>query len=324
MKDTGLNSGLVQKFDTSDKRSLHTFYGFRKMFWDYLNKLNVPFADHCCTDASDSTSPVRFNATTSSLERFNGTDWVAADDSVTAIQTGLTALASGGQTGATALTPGYNEVTVVATAGDSVKLPTAATGTTVIVKNDGVASMNIFPFLADTINDGSANAAVSLAPGATATFVAVDTTNWEGSNQVLSTNTISEQTVASGVTVDGALIKDGGISANSMFAGFFPTTATQALSGAGAVNITAYLTKFTSTGAAQALTLAAGSQIGQRKKVSHVVDGGSGVMTATYVGGTTITFTTVGEFADLLWTGAAWAVLELGNSATPGTPPALA
>jgi len=83
-------------------------------------------------------------------------------------------------------------------------------------------------------------------------------------------------------------------------------------------------TSFTSTGAAQALTLASGTQIGQRKKVVHVVDGGSGVLTAVYVGGTTITFTTVGEFADLIWTGSAWGVLELGNSATPGTPPALA
>ena len=87
---------------------------------------------------------------------------------------------------------------------------------------------------------------------------------------------------------------------------------------------TSFLTKFTSSGAAQALTLASGTQIGQRKKVAHVADGGSGVLTAVYVGGTTITFTTVGEYADLIWTGSAWAVLDLGNSATPGTPPVLA
>lgn len=140
----------------------------------------------------------------------------------------------------------------------------------------------------------------------------------------LKTDAIVESTAATGVTVDGALIKDGGISANSMFAGFFPTTAAQALSGPGACNVTAYLTKFTSTGVADALTLASGTQIGQRKKVSHVVDGGSGVLTAVFVGGTTITFTSVGEFADLIWTGSAWGVLELGNTATPGTPPVLA
>ncbi len=140
----------------------------------------------------------------------------------------------------------------------------------------------------------------------------------------IKSDTIAEETAAAGVTADGVLLKDGGVSANSMFAGFFPTIAAQALSGAGAVNVTAYLTKFTSTGAAQALTIASGTQIGQRKKVSHVVDGGSGVLTGVFVGGTTITFTTVGEFADLLWTGSAWAVLELGNTATPGTAPALA
>lgn len=138
------------------------------------------------------------------------------------------------------------------------------------------------------------------------------------------TGVISEQVAAAGVTVDGLLIKDGGASANSMFAGFFPTTAAQALSGPGAVNVTAYLTKYTSTGVAEPLTIASGTQIGQRKKVSHVVDGGSGVLTGVFVGGTTITFTSVAEFADLLWNGSAWAVLELGNTATPGTPPVLA
>lgn len=148
----------------------------------------------------------------------------------------------------------------------------------------------------------------------------------DNSNEFDSINvdTITEKTAANGVTVDGVNLKDGGITANSMYAAFYPTAAAQALSGAGAVNVTSFLTKFTSTGAAQALTLASGTQIGQRKKVVHVVDGGSGVLTAVYVGGTTITFTTVGEFADLIWTGSAWGVLELGNSATPGTPPALA
>jgi len=45
MKDEGLDRGLVQKFETSDRRSKDHFYGFRKMFWKYLNKLNVPFFD---------------------------------------------------------------------------------------------------------------------------------------------------------------------------------------------------------------------------------------------------------------------------------------
>lgn len=226
MRDNGINKGLVQLFETSDRRNKHAFYGFRKMFWSYLNKMNVPFYDSCCLEAGD---------------------------------------------------PNGDDISPVRTFG-----------------------------------------------GALQTLVGGVWTNFDTTPPSISTDTISEQTTAHGVNIDGALIKDGGISANSMFAGFFPTTAAQALSGAGAVNVTSYLTKYTSTGGAQALTLAAGTQIGQRKKVSHVVDGGSGVLTATFVGGTTITFTTVGEFADLLWNGTAWAVLELGNTATPGTPPVLA
>lgn len=141
----------------------------------------------------------------------------------------------------------------------------------------------------------------------------------------LATSTISEQVGDVGVTIDGALIKDGGISANAMFAGFFPITAPQALSGAGAVNTTSHVTNFTSTGGAQALTLADGSQIGQIKKIIHVVDGGSGVLTPTNLaGGTTITFTTAGEIAVLLWDGTEWNAIELSNPTTLATPPVLA
>jgi len=139
------------------------------------------------------------------------------------------------------------------------------------------------------------------------------------------TDTISEKTAATGVTVDGVKLKDGGVTANSMFASFYPTALAQALSGAGAVNVTAYLTKITSTGVAQALTLANGTQIGQMKRVWHVVDGGSSVLTPVSItGGTTITFTTVNEFADLIWNGTTWNAIQLGNFTASGASPALA
>lgn len=105
----------------------------------------------------------------------------------------------------------------------------------------------------------------------------------------------------------------------------FPVAAQQALSGAGAVDIESYYTAFTSTGATQALTLANGRYVGQLKKIKHVVDGGSGVLTPTSLsGGTTITFTAVAEECLLCWSGSAWVALELSNSAVPGTPPVLA
>lgn len=126
----------------------------------------------------------------------------------------------------------------------------------------------------------------------------------------LFTDVIAEQTNTVGVTVDGVLCKDGGVSANSMFAGFFPTAAGQDLSGAGAINVTSYYTAWTTT-AADAGTMAAGTQIGQRKKIKLIVDGGDGTLTPTSLsGGTTITFNDAGDYVEMIWNGANWFVIE--------------
>jgi hypothetical protein len=83
----------------------------------------------------------------------------------------------------------------------------------------------------------------------------------------------------------------------------------QALSGAGAVNVTDMLTSLTTTGASQALTLANGT-VGQMKVIVHVVDGGSAVLTpTTKIGFSTITFTSVGDAVDMIYTSAGWAVI---------------
>jgi hypothetical protein len=88
----------------------------------------------------------------------------------------------------------------------------------------------------------------------------------------------------------------------------------QALSGAGAVNVTDMLTSLTTTGAAQALTLANGT-VGQIKIISHVVDGGSAVLTpTTKIGFTTITFTNVGDSAMLIYTVAGWDIIALNGA----------
>lgn len=259
MRDYGINKGLVQFQDDSlrsERGWSKGFWGFRKMFRDYLTKLNVAFYDSCCPAATGTEIwPVRFNANTGDLERFNGSGWTEAGFGATSFSN---------------ITLGDGTVSDLA-----IKLGND--------ENNGLYGVS------DTV------IGVAVEGAQVATF---GTTNM----------------AVNGVTNIGA----------TQIAGFFPTVAAQALSGAGAVNVTSYLTKYTSTAGAQALTIASGTLVGQRKKVSHVVDGGSGVLTGVFVGGTTITFTTVGEFADLLWTGTSWAVLELGNSATPGTPPALA
>ena len=88
----------------------------------------------------------------------------------------------------------------------------------------------------------------------------------------------------------------------------------QALSGAGAVNTTTMLTSLTTTGSAQALTLANGA-VGQIKIISHVVDGGSAVLTpTTKIGFSTITFTAVDDSAMLIYTAAGWDIVALNGA----------
>lgn len=86
----------------------------------------------------------------------------------------------------------------------------------------------------------------------------------------------------------------------------------QSLSGSGAVNVTNYSTELTSTGVAQALTLADGVA-GQIKVIVHGVDGGSMVLTpTTKTGFTTITFTNAGDAVTLqFFTTRGWIIIGI-------------
>jgi hypothetical protein len=314
MKIIDLSPGVV--FHKTSKES--QFYQDLKKI---LNFSSVTVFDPCCSVAGTSPQPTRVNPLTNALETFDGTNWIEFGTSGGASATSITAFAGGGQTSATALTVGYNEITTVATAGDSVKLPTAIVNSVVIVKNEGAASLNVFPFLADTINDQAVNLAVSVAPGATVVFSAINSTNWEASNQVISTNIVSESTVNSGVTVDGVLLKDGGVSNSgvTMIAAFYPQVAQNDIAAGtgGAIAVTNYLTTINTDADGDTFTLANGTQIGQMKKIQLVVDGGGdGVVTpaTALAGGTTITFNDATDFIILQWSGAAWVVQE--NSGT--------
>ncbi len=90
--------------------------------------------------------------------------------------------------------------------------------------------------------------------------------------------------------------------------------AVQALSGAGAVNITQPVTKFTSTATGNALTLADGVE-GQLKTIVYVAEAAgadTGVLTPTNLGaGTTITFTNVGDACVLQFLGTDWWAISL-------------
>lgn len=105
----------------------------------------------------------------------------------------------------------------------------------------------------------------------------------------------------------------GAVTVNSSF-GTDVVLGTQSLSGAGAVDITNAFTQLTTTGAAQALTLANGA-VGEIKIISHAVDGGSAVLTpTTAIGFTTITFTNVGDTCMLVYTSAGWDIVALNGA----------
>jgi len=88
----------------------------------------------------------------------------------------------------------------------------------------------------------------------------------------------------------------------------------QSLSGAGDVNITQPVTKFTSTATGNALTLVNGVE-GQIKTIVYVAEaagGDTGILTPTNLGaGTTITFNTVGDACILQFLGADWWAISL-------------
>ena len=126
-------------------------------------------------------------------------------------------------------------------------------------------------------------------------------------------STDEDVTMGSVQLIDGGITLSNGNSINgagSTIATFMPTATQQTLSGAGAMNITSYNTRWTTT-AADAATLANAQQIGQLKKITLVVDGGDGTLTpANLDGGTTITFNDAGDYVVLIWNGTDWVVIE--------------
>jgi len=96
------------------------------------------------------------------------------------VATGITAYATGGQADAVALTGDFNEISVCATGGDSVKLPAAVAGKSfwVGVLNNGANAANVFPASGDNHGSG-VDTAFFLAAGAFAMFCSYDATNWK-------------------------------------------------------------------------------------------------------------------------------------------------
>lgn len=91
----------------------------------------------------------------------------------------LTAHAGGGQGSALQLARQINRITVVASAGDSVKLPVSVAGRVVTVINAAAANaMDVFGQTGDIINALSANTAISVAANKTITFYCAVAGTW--------------------------------------------------------------------------------------------------------------------------------------------------
>lgn len=92
--------------------------------------------------------------------------------------TGLTAHAGGTQAAALALTSAINEISTVATAGDSVRLPASAAGMEIEITNSGVASMQVYGAGTDTINGVATATGVAQLPGQSVVYTCAVAGNW--------------------------------------------------------------------------------------------------------------------------------------------------
>jgi hypothetical protein len=95
------------------------------------------------------------------------------------VQSGITAFAGGGQASAVVITGDIAEISVCATAGDSVKLPAASAGLSIFITNHGAAATDVFPNTGHAINETTVDTAKSLAVDASMLCIAYNSTNWE-------------------------------------------------------------------------------------------------------------------------------------------------
>lgn len=146
---------------------------------------------------------------------------------------------------------------------------------------------------------------LSVAPAGGFVEVLIDAgSSFQGKPEFLSLSVMAPVTGSTGVVISGT---------------------PQALSGAGAVSVAVFKTDYTSTGAAQALSLADGATDGQLKRVQHVVDGGNGILTPVNFSATSVDLADVGDVIDLIWSASAgqWEVVDSYNVTTGAAGPVI-
>jgi hypothetical protein len=91
----------------------------------------------------------------------------------------------------------------------------------------------------------------------------------------------------------------------------------QVIAAAGAIDVLNPITLVESVGAAQAMTLADGLYIGQRKIIAQDTGATSSVITPATSVITNITLSGVGDSCELMWTTSGWVILGLGGIIKP-------
>lgn len=231
---------------------------------------------------------------------FIGQDTTVWRENVGPASVNRTASAINATATATAAQVGTGDITSTSAAGTSITLPTA----TLMAAYLGAAQGTSFDFIVD--NTGGANI-VTLILGAGMTQPQVDS----GALTVPVGGVGYFKLVFSSTTA-AVLLR---LSNSTSVRWYSPIASQQALSGAGAINLTSYLTAVTTTGA-NALTLANSGVTGQVKKVLLAVDGGDGTLSLT--GFTSIVLNDAGDYVILQWNGSAWICIE--NSGCVITP----
>lgn len=107
--------------------------------------------------------------------------------------------AGAAQGSAAALRVGFLNYVTAADGAKGVILPTAAIGNRLTVYNSSASVLLVYPFTSDTINEGSANAAISMAAYSWATFECLTVVNWacQYSGSPLTGGTITTPTIIS-------------------------------------------------------------------------------------------------------------------------------
>lgn len=118
-------------------------------------------------------------------------------------------------------------------------------------------------------------------------------------------------------TPNKGLYQQSGTNVGSAMMAFVPDVAPQAITVAGPVSPLCYYTSIAAAAEPFAVTLAAGSVVGQLKKI-FMIGKGAGVATLTIAniagGDGSFEFNQLGDTLELMWNGTAWRVIASYNS----------